>query len=198
MKKDKLIFLSSSDLTAEVNMIKYMTHFHLNEKQNAIKVFSYYETAKQLLNDKIKNYTGLSLFSTDEQELNYTYDFVEEFKKLLRKIDPDWWVDTFDGYLKQAYEYLPPAVKFIITDFNHREAITSELAMKHPIIRIDSTKLPASDYFINKKDFDSLITKQKVFYIKSNHEEILFEKEELNQQLINKISSIFDEINSDD
>jgi len=197
MKKDKVVFISSSDLVAEINLIKYLTFYHLDEKQNAVKIFSYYETLKQLLNTPIKNYTGLSLFSSDTVEHNLTEPVIEEFKSLLRKIDPSWWVDSFDRYLAQAEEYLPKAVKFMITDFNHEESICSQLAMENPIIRIDSNKLPVNDYRLNLPDFNSLITKQNVFHIESPHDSILLEKEDLNKGLLKRVSSIIEEINND-
>ena len=197
MKKDKVVFISSSDLVAEVNLIKYLTVYHLEDKQNAVKIFSYYETLKQLLNDPLKNYTGLSLFSSDSVENNLTTPLLEEFKLLLRKIDPNWWTDSFDRYLEQGKQYLPDAVKFIITDINHEESICSELAMNTPLIRIDSKKLPTDNHRLNLNNFEAIITKQNVFYLQNPHSSILLEKEDLNKNTLKKVSSIMEEINND-
>lgn len=196
MKKDKTILISSSDLVAEVNAIKYLTH-HFLETQNAVKIFSYYESLKQMLNNQIKNYTGLSLFSTDHVELSYTYPVINAYKDMLRKIDNNWWTDRFDEYLEQAYSFLPPAVKFLISDFNHKEAICSNKAMNYPIIRIDSKKQNSSENYIQLDDFKSLITKQNVYFVKNSHDSIITEKEDLNQKTVKKISSIITDINHD-
>jgi hypothetical protein len=193
--KDKIIFISGSSYLAELNLVKYITRIVLR-RDNAIKVLSSYEKIKENLDNLCVTNIGMSAHTTEQKERELLNPLFGSYSHLMNYLNEGWWAEQGELYISSLMKFLPPAVKFLITDCNSKALLQAPLCQDNPVVRVkNNDKTPSLFPHLSDSEFKGAIDGRPYFKLNLQGETHIDKEEDIVPCDLKETENLLSQIN---
>ena len=195
--KNKIIFLSCSDIVTQTNVSKMITKCILEDRKSALKFISADESLKNDLNDLCLQRIGISPFTLDSFELKLLSPFLRSYRNVLLSMDAYFWKERSEKYINKLLESVPKAVQFFVTDFNYPDLFEIDLGLEYKpkLIRFEgASKKVENEDFLNLVEFQKANKNRNYHLFNFYNDKNLLTEDDIPDNLKDQTNKMLNEI----
>ena len=107
-----------------------------------------------------------------------------------------WWKEAGEKYITSLMKFLPPKVKFLITDCNSKSLLNSYTCLNSPVVRVTTKNDdPSLFHYLSDSEFKEAIGDRSYFNLKLNGNSQIMKEDDINPRDLKEVENLLSQIN---